>query len=256
MPASTPAARVRFPAARGLEGARYRGAVEAQIADSLLDLVGNTPLVRLGRVGAHLECDLVAKVELFNPGGSVKDRPAIAMIDEAERKAIALAYLGGHTYREVADLLDQPSLIGPGMARPAFVSLRTKLLIGTILMREALPAVPGATVVRSLPDFRARLASATVSISQAGYNTMAETVQAGTPAVVVPFETDREQEQVTRAKAFGARGLVRMLRAPELDAAALARAIDATAGSIPPPSGIDFGGQLGTVQALRAVLAS
>lgn len=121
---------------------------------------------------------------------------------------------------------------------------------------EDLPAVPGATVARSLPDFRARLASAAVSISQAGYNTMAETVQAGTPAVVVPFETDREQEQVTRARAFAARGLVRMLRASELDAAALARAVDATVGSTTPPSGIDFGGQEGTVRALRAVLAS
>jgi cystathionine beta-synthase len=55
------------------------------IADSLLELVGNTPLVRLGRVGRELECDLVAKLEMLNPGGSVKDRPAIAMIDEAER---------------------------------------------------------------------------------------------------------------------------------------------------------------------------
>jgi cystathionine beta-synthase len=58
---------------------------ELEVADSLLDLVGNTPLVRLGRIGADLECDLVAKVEMFNPGGSVKDRPAVAMIDEAER---------------------------------------------------------------------------------------------------------------------------------------------------------------------------
>jgi cystathionine beta-synthase len=70
---------------------RYGGDVadptpgEPEIAGSLLELVGNTPLVRLGRVGADLACDLVAKVELFNPGGSVKDRPAIAMIDEAER---------------------------------------------------------------------------------------------------------------------------------------------------------------------------
>ena len=40
------------------------------VADSLLDLVGNTPLVRLGRVGRTLECDLLAKVEMFNPGGS------------------------------------------------------------------------------------------------------------------------------------------------------------------------------------------
>ncbi|MFM8304913.1 MAG: cystathionine beta-synthase [Actinomycetota bacterium] len=59
-----------------------------EVADSLLDLVGNTPLVRLGRVGAGLACDLVAKVELFNPGGSVKDRPAVAMIDAAERDGL------------------------------------------------------------------------------------------------------------------------------------------------------------------------
>lgn len=59
-----------------------------QIAGSLLDLVGNTPLVRLGRLGRDLACDLVAKVELFNPGGSVKDRPAVAMIDAAERAGL------------------------------------------------------------------------------------------------------------------------------------------------------------------------
>jgi cystathionine beta-synthase len=61
-----------------------------EVADSLLDLVGNTPMVRLGRLraSAGLACDLVAKVELFNPGGSVKDRPAIAMIDAAERAGL------------------------------------------------------------------------------------------------------------------------------------------------------------------------
>src|SRR3954469_2232306 len=58
------------------------------VADSLLDLVGNTPLVRLGRVGRDLECDLLAKVELVNPGGSVKDRVAVAMIDAAERDGL------------------------------------------------------------------------------------------------------------------------------------------------------------------------
>ncbi len=62
--------------------------VEPQIAESLLALVGNTPLVRLGRVGRDLACDLVAKVELFNPGGSVKDRPAVAMLDDAERAGL------------------------------------------------------------------------------------------------------------------------------------------------------------------------
>lgn len=59
---------------------------EPQIADSPLDLIGNTPLVRLGRIGADLPCQIVAKLEVTNPGGSVKDRPAVAMIDAAERE--------------------------------------------------------------------------------------------------------------------------------------------------------------------------
>src|SRR5438045_3530243 len=58
------------------------------VANSLIDLVGNTPLVRLGRVGRELQCDLIAKLEMLNPGGSVKDRPAVAMIDAAERDGL------------------------------------------------------------------------------------------------------------------------------------------------------------------------
>jgi cystathionine beta-synthase len=58
-----------------------------EVAASILDLVGNTPLVRLPKLIAAdgVRCDLVAKVELVNPGGSVKDRVAIAMIDAAEK---------------------------------------------------------------------------------------------------------------------------------------------------------------------------
>ncbi len=55
-----------------------------EAADSLVDLVGNTPLVRLDRIGRDLSCHLLAKLEYLNPGGSVKDRPAVAMIDAAE----------------------------------------------------------------------------------------------------------------------------------------------------------------------------
>src|SRR5882672_9924669 len=59
-----------------------------EVANSLIDLVGNTPLVRLGRVGGELRCDLIAKLETTNPGGSVKDRVAFAMIDAAERDGL------------------------------------------------------------------------------------------------------------------------------------------------------------------------
>ncbi|HEY8544915.1 MAG TPA: cystathionine beta-synthase, partial [Acidimicrobiales bacterium] len=47
-----------------------------------------TPLVRLGRVARDLECRVVAKLEMLNPGGSVKDRPALTMIEEAERQGL------------------------------------------------------------------------------------------------------------------------------------------------------------------------
>jgi cystathionine beta-synthase len=56
-----------------------------EVADSLLDLIGNTPLVRLDRIGRDLDCHLLAKLEQLNPGGSVKDRPAVAMVEAAER---------------------------------------------------------------------------------------------------------------------------------------------------------------------------
>lgn len=55
-----------------------------EVAHSLLDLIGNTPLVRLDRVGRDLDCHLLAKLEFLNPGGSIKDRPALAMIEAAE----------------------------------------------------------------------------------------------------------------------------------------------------------------------------
>ena len=47
-------------------------------------MVGDTPMVQLRRVGAGLEAELVAKLEWFNPGGSIKDRIGVAMIDAAE----------------------------------------------------------------------------------------------------------------------------------------------------------------------------
>ena len=53
---------------------------------SVLDQIGNTPLIKLERVTAELEgVEIYAKGEYFNPGGSVKDRPAWNMIREGEK---------------------------------------------------------------------------------------------------------------------------------------------------------------------------
>lgn len=60
------------------------------IAQSLTELVGNTPLLSLNKFSAKqgLDKSIIAKVEFFNPGGSVKDRIALAMIEDAEAKGI------------------------------------------------------------------------------------------------------------------------------------------------------------------------
>jgi cystathionine beta-synthase len=56
-----------------------------QILDSILDAVGGTPMVRLNQVGKGLGCELLAKCEFMNPGGSVKDRIGVRMLLDAEK---------------------------------------------------------------------------------------------------------------------------------------------------------------------------
>ncbi len=56
------------------------------IHDSVIDLIGGTPLMRLNRIAPGL--NIVAKVEFFNPGGSIKDRVGIGMIKAAEEKGL------------------------------------------------------------------------------------------------------------------------------------------------------------------------
>ena len=62
----------------------------ATIAQKLTELVGNTPLLQLNAFSAkeELQTNIIAKVEYFNPAGSVKDRIALAMVEDALQKGI------------------------------------------------------------------------------------------------------------------------------------------------------------------------
>ena len=62
--------------------------VRPLIADGVLDLIGNTPLVRLSRVTPEGSAEVLGKMESLNPGGSVKDRIALAMIEAAEEQGL------------------------------------------------------------------------------------------------------------------------------------------------------------------------
>ena len=59
--------------------------------DNVVDIIGNTPLVRLNSVTDGITATVLAKVEYFNPGGSVKDRIALRMVEDAEKAGLLSA---------------------------------------------------------------------------------------------------------------------------------------------------------------------
>jgi len=113
---------------------------------------------------------------------------------------------------------------------------RWRLLAGSNLpeadYQELAKLVSGASGIeleRSRPDFTTLLANCALSVSQAGYNTLMETVGAGARAVVVPFARGQETEQTLRARCFAERGLLEMVEEGELTPETLAAAIDRAA---------------------------
>lgn len=58
------------------------------IYNNITELIGKTPLIRLNKISSQLNAEIVAKVESFNPGGSVKDRIALNMINQGEKEGI------------------------------------------------------------------------------------------------------------------------------------------------------------------------
>lgn len=114
------------------------------------------------------------------------------------------------------------------------------LLSGEGLPSEALESLQnsapsGVTVARSRPDFQTLLRQCRLSISQAGYNTVAEVLCASAPALLVPFEGTTETEQLQRAERLEQRGLVEVVREQDLSPERLAAAVDRALASRPDP---------------------
>ena len=136
-----------------------------------------------------------------------------------------------------------------------------RILVGPNLPpadRAILDTLPNGMIAEpARSDFTALLAGATLSISQAGYNTVADLAVTGCPAVVVPFggPDDKETEQPTRAHLLAAAGRVICLPESELTPVNLARAVD-QALALPRQSGAPYRleGAALSANALRTLL--
>src|SRR4051794_32612796 len=62
--------------------------VKKKICENVLDAIGNTPMIKLHKVVDGISATVLAKVETYNPGNSIKDRMAIKMIEDAEKKGV------------------------------------------------------------------------------------------------------------------------------------------------------------------------
>ncbi|KAJ7354610.1 PALP-domain-containing protein [Mycena albidolilacea] len=69
-----------------------------EVLDGIVGLIGNTPLVRIPSLSNALNVEILAKAEYLNPGGSVKDRVAVRMIDDAERQGLLHPHTGSRIF--------------------------------------------------------------------------------------------------------------------------------------------------------------
>jgi len=135
-----------------------------------------------------------------------------------------------------------------------------RLIAGRNAGEQALRALsreapPGIVVERNREDFAGRLASAALSISQAGYNTVVEILQARVRAVLVPFAGARELEQTLRAELLAARGAATLVEESALCARSLAEAVNRAArGPRPPADLVKLDGARRSAELIRAWL--
>lgn len=111
---------------------------------------------------------------------------------------------------------------------------------------------PGIVLERSRDDFTRLLARCALSISQAGYNTVAETLQARVLAVLVPFAAGGESEQTLRAQLLAERGVAQVADEATLSPETLAEAVNRAARAPLPPAGlVDLRGAQRSAELLR-----
>lgn len=134
------------------------------LVDSVLNTIGNTPLVRLQRLAPPGAADVLVKLEYFNPTGSYKDRMALAMIEGAERRGTlrpgmrVIEYTGGSTGSSLAMVCAMKGYEFHPVASDAFSAekLNTMRAFGAGL--EIIPSEGGKVTPALFDKFKARIA--------------------------------------------------------------------------------------------------
>ena len=139
------------------DAARFRRAGRGKIFDSILDTIGDTPLVRLPRLTAALKPkgEVVAKLEFFNPIASVKDRIGVAMIEYLEAKGV----LNLDIVDEVIQVEEDPSFeMSRRMAREEGIlcGISSGAAVVAALQVARRPDCAGKLIVTVLPDLGER----------------------------------------------------------------------------------------------------
>jgi hypothetical protein len=112
----------------------------------------------------------------------------------------------------------------------------------------------GLSLIRSVPDLSLELRSAAASISQCGYNTAMDILRSRVPALVVPFNADKQDEQMNRARRLERLGALRMLQPERCNAQTMAKEIESLLHFRPNPVRLDMNGVENTAQLLKELL--
>ena len=206
---------------------------------------------RLARLEESFRPRTPMRVPVRYTGFVLSRRPPASGMDRSVRPVVVSAggglvgarlfHAAVEAHRRVWEAMRTPMTIvaGPFLPEPDWRSLQ----------RET-RRLEGIELVRSVPNLGERLASASASVSQCGYNTALDLLDAKVPALVVPFAEGREDEQLRRARMLERLGAVRVLDPAELDGPGLAAALAGLRRFRPSTVNLDTEGASATVAIL------
>ena len=261
----------RFELLPLLQAARGRAQVVCSVRDILvaksepsrLAAIVDTVERHFAAVLVHGDPDFIPLDETFAPArqiahklrytGYVAPEPPACAMDKSAAAVIVSAGGGG-----TGGALMRAALAARPLSPLAAATWR--FLTGPSLSdreRTALAPQPGVVIEPARPDFRALLAAAALSVSQAGYNTVMDLLTCRTRSVLVPFSSHGQTEQALRARRLAARGWAEVVAEEELTPARLAAAIGrALANDAPRTDGIDLDGARRSAAVLAGLIGS